>query len=87
METKITLVYIAGYVTRHEDHSPQDTFIYYEKYGHFLSDMNRFLVRLLEYAMTLTHHYPCFTDLKIEYVVLPVIVFTCKNNSKILKLF
>ena len=41
MESKMTLFYIAGYVTRHEDHSPEDTFMYYEKYGHFLSDMNR----------------------------------------------
>ena len=40
-ETKMALVYIAGYVARHEDHSPEDTFMYYEKYGHFLSDMNR----------------------------------------------
>ena len=41
METKMTLVYISGYVARHEDHSPENTFMYYEKYDLFLSDMNR----------------------------------------------
>ena len=40
VETKMTPVYIAGYVTRHEDHSPEDRFMYYEKYSHLLSDMN-----------------------------------------------
>ena len=41
METKMTLVYIAGYVTRHEGPSPENTFMHYEKYGYFFSDMNR----------------------------------------------
>ena len=41
METTMTLVHIAGYVTRHEDHSSEDTCMHYEQYGHFLSDMNR----------------------------------------------
>ena len=40
-ETKMTPVYIAGFVTRHEDPSPEDTFMHYENYDHFLSDMNR----------------------------------------------
>ena len=40
MGTEMTVVYISGYVTSHEDHSPEDTFMYYEKYGHYLSDMN-----------------------------------------------
>ena len=41
MEIKMTFVYIAGYATRYENRSSEDRFIYYKKYGHFLSGMNR----------------------------------------------
>ena len=41
MEMKMTFVYIAGCVTRYENRSSEDTFMYYKKYGHFLSGINR----------------------------------------------
>ena len=39
-ETKMTLIYVAGYVVRN-DGEIDDTFTYHEKYGSFINDLNR----------------------------------------------
>ena len=39
-ETKMTLIYVEGYVVRN-DGEIDDTFIYHEKYGSFINDLNR----------------------------------------------
>ena len=39
--TKQSLLYIAGYVTRKDEPSEEDSFIYYEKHGHFQKELDR----------------------------------------------
>ena len=40
-DVKMTLVYIAGYVSRHEDNSHEGYFAYYKYYGSYLQEHNR----------------------------------------------
>jgi len=40
-DVKMSLIYIAGYIVRKEDPGNNDTFMYYDRFGTFLSGLNR----------------------------------------------
>ena len=40
-DTKMGLLYVAGYVIRNDMESQDDTFMYHEKYGDFTDNLNR----------------------------------------------
>ena len=65
-------------MTWHEDHSPEDTFMYYKNYSHLLSDMNHGILKIPHYSVCecVMNGYVMFHEV--------VEVTCCKSFCKIL---